>query len=217
MFCYGDGLNLRQGQLIQMPVCTRLDANHLTLLATIELPQICELGVSLGHPDSNMIWRKHTAINANLSGLKLLHVHDWHQKADLIEILQSLPVLQNLILGNCSDRDVIFFRAFVPMGANGTFVLKWPTGKDWIPAILCPMLEHLFIEGMDPTEQPGLIAVLNEVVTLRSMCGCPLKRFTFTQFRSKPGHKFMLIGGDGRFAMEKAILDMHAKPFELEI
>ena len=217
VYCSEEDLNLSQGQLIEMPFCTRLDINHLTLLATIKLPLICELGVSLNHPNSSMIWGKHIATNANLSGLKLLHVHDWYQGADLIEILQSLPVLQDLILGNCSDLDENFFGALGPMGGNGTFVLKWPTGKDLIPRILCPMLEHLFIEGMDPTGKPELIAVLNEVVTVRSICGSPLKRFTFAQFRSKPGSKLILIGKDGRFAMEKVILARHAGPFELDI
>jgi len=215
VYCYEEDLNLSQGQFIQMPVCTRLDINHLTLLATIKLPLIYELGVSLDHPDYNMIWGKHIAMNANLSGLKLLQVHDWHQEADLIETLQSLPVLQNLILGSCEDLDVDFFRALVPMGANGTSVMKRPTTEDWISAILCPMLEHLFIEGMDPSEQPELTAVLNEVVTLRSMCGSPLKKFTFVQFWSRS--KFVLIGRDGRFAMEKVVLSKGAGLFELDI
>jgi len=217
VYCYEEDLNLSQGQLIEMPICTRLDINHLTLLATIKLPLICELGVSLDHPDSNMIWGKHIAMNANLPGLRLLHVHDWHQETDLIEILRSLPALQTLILGNCSDLDVNFFSALDPMGAKATYVMKPFTGERWISIALCPTLEHLFIEGMDPTEQPELIAVLNEVVTLRSMLGSPLKEFNFAQFQSKPRSKLILIGRDGSFAMEKVILARDAMPFELYI
>ena len=217
LYCYEEDLDLSQGQHTQMPVCTRLVVNHLTLLATIKLPRICELGVSLDHPYSNMIWGMRIAMNANLSGLALLHVHDQHQRADLIGILKSLPGLRYLILGNGEDLDVKFFRALVPMGANGTSVMRRPTSEGWISAILCPMLEHLCIEGMDLTEQSELIPVLNEVVTLRSMCGSPLKRFTFAQFRSTPGSEFTLIGRDGSFAMEKVILSMGARPFKLDI
>src|SRR5258706_955245 len=62
----------RQGSLTEMPVCTRLVV-PLRRLATLKLPQIRELSLpidaELGH-----IWEKHIAVNANLSGLKLLHL-----------------------------------------------------------------------------------------------------------------------------------------------
>ena len=73
---HGDGPKPSMDQVTQMPVCTRLDVDDLTLLATLKLPQICELGVSFNHPNPNLIWGKHIAVNANLSGLRLLHVHD---------------------------------------------------------------------------------------------------------------------------------------------
>ena len=88
MSVYGESPDLSKDKVTQMPVCTRLDVDGLTLLATLKLPQICELGVSLDHPEFDMIWEKHIAVNANLSGLELLHVYGWYQQADLIQVLQ---------------------------------------------------------------------------------------------------------------------------------
>ena len=45
----GEDIELSEGQVTQMPVCTRLDAGDPTLLATFKLPQIRELGVSFDH------------------------------------------------------------------------------------------------------------------------------------------------------------------------
>ena len=92
-----------------------MGVEDLTLLATFNLPQIRELGVSLDHPEFNMIWEKHVAVNANLSGLKLLHVYGWHQQAYLIQVLRCLPILETLIIGDGSDLDADCFREFVPM------------------------------------------------------------------------------------------------------
>jgi hypothetical protein len=131
---------LSQGQVTQMPVCTRLDVDDLTLLATFKLPQICELGVSFDHPEFNMIWEKHIAVNANLSGLELLHVYGWYQQADLIQALRCLPVLKSLILGNGSDLDADFFGEFVPMHPNVTAVWMQSHDEGQMSAILCPML-----------------------------------------------------------------------------
>jgi len=200
-----------------MPVCTRLDVKDLNLLATFKLPQICELGLYFDHPDSNLIWSTDIVVNSNLSGLRLLHVHDWHQDTDLIRILRSLPVLESLILGNGSSLVVKFFRAFVPMSANGTFGLNLPSGEGQISAILCPMLKSLLIEGVVPTDQPELIPVLKEVVSLRAMGGSPLKRFTFYEFWPAAGNKFELIGRDGSVSIEKIGLNDDDKPFGLEI
>ena len=84
MSLYGEGPNLDEDQVTQMPVCTRLYVDDLTLLATLKLPQVCELSASFYHPEFNMIWETHIAVNANLSGLELLHVYGWHQQVDLI-------------------------------------------------------------------------------------------------------------------------------------
>ena len=57
-------------------------------------------------------------VNANLSGLELLHVYRWHQQADLIQALQGLPVLKSLVIGNGSGLHEGFFWEFVPIHQN---------------------------------------------------------------------------------------------------
>ena len=84
---HGGDPELSNNQVTQMPVCTRLDVDDLTLLATLKLPQIREMGVSFNHPEFHMIWERHVAVNANLLGLELLHVHGWYKQADLIQVL----------------------------------------------------------------------------------------------------------------------------------
>ena len=201
----------------EMPVCTRLDAEDLTLLATLKLPQIRELGVSFDHPESNLIWGKDISVNANLSGLELLHVHHWEATTDLAQILGFLPVLEKLIVGNGQDLGVSFFRAFIPGGKNRVSELKKGShGEGHIPPMLCPMLKGLFIEGVDPKEQPGLL-VLEEIVTLRAMGGSPLQTFTFSQFQPECGTKFKLIRKDRSFGMEIVPLPVDARRFELLI
>ena len=201
----------------EMPVCARLDAEDLTLLATLKLPQICELGVSFDHPESNLIWGNHIAVNANLSGLKLLHVQHWGANIDLVQILSFLPVLKQLIVGDGKELGVSFFRAFIPVGGNRVSRLKNQSSSGGnIPPMPCPMLKGLFIEGVDPKEQPGL-PVLEEVVTLRAVGGSPLQTLTFSQFLPKHGTEFKLIGKDGSFGMEIVTLPVDARPFELHI
>ena len=201
----------------EMPVCTRLDAEDLTLLATLKLPQIRELGVSFDHPESNLIWGEHIAVNANLLGLKLLHVHHWGVSTDLVQIMGFLPVLEKLIVGNGKDLDVSFFRAFIPVGENSISGLKKGSCREGhIPPMLCPMLKGLFIEGFDPMAQPGLL-VLKEVVTLRAVGGSPLQAFTFSQFQPNRGKEFKLIRKDGSFGMEIVPRPVDARSFELLI
>ena len=212
-----EGHSLIFGLPTKMPVCTRLDAEDLTLVATLKLPEICELGVPFDHPESNVIWGQHIAVNANLSGLKLLHVHHWGVSTDLVQIMGFLPVLQKLIIGNGKDLDVNFFRAFIPVGENSVSGLKQGSCREGhIPPMLCPMLKGLFIEGFDPMAQPGLL-VLKEVVTLRAVGGSPLQAFTFSQFQSNRGTEFKLIRKDGSFGMEIVPLPVDARPFELLI
>jgi len=122
MSLHGEGPKLSEGRVTQLPVCTTLDVDDLTLLATLNLPQICELGASFGHPEFNMIWETCIAVNVNLSGLELLHVYEWYQQADLIQALRCLPVLKRLIIGYGSDLDADFFGEFVPMHLNDTAV-----------------------------------------------------------------------------------------------
>jgi hypothetical protein len=59
-----------------MPVCTRVDIDDPYLLATFKLPQIYELALDFSDPDCSTIWEKHIAVNANLSGLNLLHMRE---------------------------------------------------------------------------------------------------------------------------------------------
>ena len=210
------GHNLSPGPPTEMPVCTRLDVEDLNLLAALKLPQICELGVYFNHPESDLIWGKHIAMNANLSGLKLLHVRDWGPRVDPVQVLGFLPVLEKLIIGNGEDLDVSFFKAFIPVDENRAAVLKQPGHEGHIPLVLCSRLKSLLIEGVDPRDRPGLL-VINEVVTLRALGGFPLKGFTFSQFQPKPGREFDLINWDGSFGMDMITLPENARPFELFI
>jgi hypothetical protein len=127
-----------------------------------------------------MIWEKDIAANANLSGLKLLHVHGWYRSEDLIQVLRCLPILKSLVLGNGSGLEAEFFGEFVPMDPKGTTGLNRPPHEGQIPAVLCPMLKNLLIGGFDPTEQRELIPVLKEVVTLRAVYKSPLKTLAFS-------------------------------------
>ena len=201
--------------LIKMPVCTTLDVS-LTPLATLWLPQISQLAVSFSYPDSNLFWSNYIATNLILSGLKLLHVHDWHPETDLTQILVSLTMLETLIISapEPSQLDMDFFRAFVPMDLNGTSGVN-ESNVETQATMLCPMLNSLQIEGIDPRKQPVLLTVLEDVVILRAGHGSPLTRFTFSEFNSEPKRKFELIGEGGRFAMEMVGLSMRAKPFKL--
>ena len=215
MSFHGGGRKLRKAQVTEMPMCTKMDIDDLALLATFKLPQISELGVPFDHPGFNILWGMHVAVNVNLSGLELLHVHRWYQQADLIQALRCLPVLKSLILANGSDLDAAFFGEFVPMHPKETTGLMQPHDECQISPILCPMLRSLLIERCGPPKPVELIPVLKQVVTLRAVCGSPLKRFTFSSIEL--GTKFELIGSQGCFVAEIGSMDEDAKPFRIDI
>jgi len=203
---------LGQGQITQMPVCTRLDVGDITLLATFKLPRIRELGVSLDHPEFNMIWAKHIVVNSNLSGLELLHMRGWHQQVDLVQVFRCLPVLKTLILGSGPVLSADFFGEFVPMDLNETSAPVQSRDMGRASAILCPMLTSLRVERLDPTERLEIIPVLEEVVTLRAVGGSPLKEFALYSF--KEGHRiWQLIGRNGSFVVDGP--SRFSRPFEL--
>jgi hypothetical protein len=207
-----DKHNLSQRLLTEMPVCTRLDL-ELSSLATLKLPQIRELGIRFDHLEPNMIWEKHVVVNANLSGLRLMHVWGWNSpKMDVARILTSLPALETLIIvwQPLNPLGVEFFRAILPMDTNGTAGLIEESGKGDVPAVLCPNLESLQIEGVDLMKQPKLIPALKKIVSLRAVVGSPLKSFTFMD----SGRKWEMIGRDGRLTMEEVV---PAEEFRLDI
>jgi len=212
---HGVDPNLSEGRFTHMPVCTTLDVDDLTLLATFKLPQICELGASFHHPEFNMVWETCIAVNMNLSGLELLHVYGWYQQADLIQALRCLPALKSLIIGNGSDLDAHFFGEFVPIHLNETTALIQPHNEGQLPAVLCPMLGSLLIEGCDFKQQPELMPFFKQVVTLRATCGSPLEEFTLFDFEL--GRKTELVGSHGSFVMETAVLGEDDEPFGLDI
>ena len=211
----GEGPDLSQDQVTQMPACTRLDVDDFNLLANLKLPQICELGASFDHPEFNMIWEKHIVVNANLSGLELLHVYGRYQQADLIQVLRCLPVLKSLILANGSNLDAGFFEEFILMHPNETTGLTQSHNEGHISPILCPMLSSLLIEGCDPIEQVELVPVLKQLVTLRAVCDSTLKRFILSAVKFR--RKFELVGSQGGLVTEMDSLDEVAEPFHLDI
>jgi hypothetical protein len=207
--------NPEQGPLTDMPVCTRLVV-LLSRLATLKLPQISELGVSIDCKNPNHIWERRIAVNANLSGLKVLHL--WVDNRgrdlatiDLIEALRSLPALETLVLDGryLASPYVDFFEAFVPMDVQG-IGLNQPSSVSQKSGVLCPRLESLRIEGINLTKEPGPMAVFKDIVTLRAMIGSPLKIFTFYLL----GKTWELIGRDGSLVVEKVA---RAQRFELKI
>ena len=162
-----------------------------------------------------MIWEKHITVNANLTGLELLHVYGWYQQADLIQALRCLPVLKSLILANGSDLDVAFFGEFVQIYPNEIAGPMQSHDEGRVSPLLCPMLRSLLIEGCDPTERVELIPVLKQVVTFRVVRGSPLRRFTLTAIEFE--RKFELNGSQGGLVTEIDSLDEDAKPFRLDI
>jgi hypothetical protein len=215
MFLHGEGAKLSHAQATQMPVCTRLDVDDLTLLATFKIPQIRELGVSFDHPDFKIVWDKHISVNANLTALEFLHVCGQHQQADLIQALRCLPALKSLIVGNGSDLEADFFGNFVPMHLNDNAASIQSPNECQVSAVLCPTLRSLLIEGHDLTQGLGLIPILKQIVTLRAVCGSPLKRFTLFDFELR--RETNLIGSHGSFVVKTVDLDGEAKPFRLDI
>ena len=205
------------GPLTEMPVCTRL-AVRLSTLCTLKLPQIRELCVN-NTGEGGHIWEKRIAVNANLSGLKLLHVpHLWELRFNTFaKILALLPALESLIVGVEYRRSsfVDCLEAFVPMNMLGT---SGPNQSSWegqISGVLCPRLESLQIEGISLTERTELMPVLKDIVTLRAAIGFPLRSLTFYfQGSQREGQKWELIGGDKRFMMEEVV---PAEKFRLDI
>jgi len=209
----------RQDRLTEMPVCTRLVAT-LSRLATLKLPQVRELEVLVDDDEEpDYLWERHVAVNAQLSGLKLLSLSTAEYGTsyfnDIPKILGSLPALETLVLHkrHLVKPYVTFFEAFIPMNAQGT---SKPILGGQIPEVLCPRLESLQIEGISPTVQPELKPVLKNIVTLRAIIGSPLKSFTFGDWDwySRATHKWELIGRDGSFMMEEVI---PAQKFKLDI
>jgi len=217
MSLHGEGPNLSHAQVTQMPVCTRLDVDDLTLLATFQIPQICELGASFDHPEFYMIWEMSIAVNVNLSGLELLHVHGWYQQADLIQALRCLPALKSLIIGNGSDLDADCFGEFVPKPLNETAAFMQSHNGGQVSAVLCPMLRSLLIEECDLTQRRELMPVFNfrRVVTLRAVWGSPLEEFTLFDFEL--GRMTKLVGSQGIFVMKTIVLGRGTQRFRLDI
>jgi len=204
----------RQDRLTEMPLCTRL-VTSLSRLATLKLPQVRELEVYAGNEEEpDYLWEKYVAVNAQLSGLKLLSLSTAEDKIsyfnDIPKILGSLPALETLVLHwqQLVYPYVTFFKAFIPINAQGTSEPIW---EGQIPEVLCPRLESLQIEGISPTVRPELMPVLKNVVTLRAIIGSPLKSFTFYHPDPK---KWELIGRDGSFMMEEVV---PAQSFKLDI
>jgi hypothetical protein len=199
----------------EMPVCTRVDIDDPHLLASFRLPQIHELALDYSSRDHSIIWEKQISVNANLSGLTLLHIKGLLSYENLIQLLRSIPLLETLII---SPRfRAVPFRVFLPMDANGASGLKQMCGEGQTLALLCPRLHSLRTEGRDPSLDPELISILKDIVTLRAEFGSPLKDFTLSEFWPKPGRLFKLVGMNGGFTMEKIDLPDEAKGFEMDI
>ena len=199
-----DRHNLDHGLLTEMPVCTRVVA-ALCSLATFKLPRIRELCIWFEHLEPNVIWEKHVAVNVNLSGLRLMHVWSWYPypNMDLIKILESLPALDTLIIvwSPLAPPSVDFFKAFVPIVTRETSHLTKESGEGQLPAVLCPKLESLQIEDIDPHKHPQLMSVLEEIVAVHATVGSLLKSLTFLD----SGRKWELIGMDGRLTMTEVV------------
>ena len=212
-----DDLIPQQGPLTEMSVCTTLVV-PFSLLGTFKLPQIRELSVhNIGK--EGHIWEKHIAFNANLSGLRLLHVmHPLGPPSiDFIKFLRLLPALESLIIsvGYHRSLSVDYLEAFVPMNVLGPSRPNQSTWEDRISGVLCPKLESLQIEGISLTKQTELMPVLRDIVTLRAAIGSPLKSFIFYfQGYLETPQKWQLIGRDQGFMMEEVV---PAEKFRLDI
>ena len=197
-----------------MPICTSVDIDDPWVLSTFKLPHIHELALFFSNRHCPEIWKEHIAVNANLSGLNLLHMKYWPLGEDLIPILRSLPLLETLIITTWLGVDS--FKAFLPMDADGTSVLKPTSDEGKTLVVLCPRLRHLQVECEDCWVEPNLVPFAKDIITLRAECGSPLKVFTLSHFSPMPGRKFELIGRDGSFSMEKSVL-AEAEKYKLDI
>jgi len=201
--------NPGQNPLTEMPVCTRLVA-PLSRLATLKLPQIREIGVYIDHKNFNQIWENHIAVNANLSGLRLLHLCGRpHSMAplpvfEIVKTLGLLPTLETLVLDfqHLVGPYVNFFEAFVPSDVPRTTGLNQSSRESQISGVLCPRLESLqiTIAHFRLAERP----VFKDIVTLRANIGSPLKNFTLCEYMH-PRKKWELIGRDGGFIPEEVV------------
>ena len=223
-----DAFTIDAGPLIELPVCNRLLVG-LTKLASLNLPQILELGLLISgkvpnRDNAGSVWEKHVAVNSNLSGLKCLHFYDPYcediEYTDLIQILRSVPALEILIIDNryIKNRYMDFFEAFVPVRAQEISGLHQSSEEGHRLGVLCPKLESLQIQEIHLTERPELMPVLKDIVTLRTTIGYPLKSFTFYiclyVAEKKSEQKWELIGKDGKFTMGEVI---PAQEFDLDI
>ena len=201
-----------QRRWTEMPVCTRLVA-PLSRLAALKLPRIHELVVFFDHSAPNYLWKKHIAVNANLSGLTLLGLrgidNEWSPLTDITQILRPLSALETLVI-DLVVPILTFFRDFIPMETSG---LNQSSCEGQISRVLCPRLQSLQIEGIEPTEELELMPVLKDIVTRHAIIGSPLKSFTF-YFDRDPGKKWEMIGRDGSFTMEEVV---PAQRFQLNI
>jgi hypothetical protein len=198
-----------------MPVCTRVDTDDPYLLATFKLPQISQLALDFSHSNFSTIWEKGIAVNANLSGLNLLHMKNWPVGGDLILILRSLPSLETLIISFWGG--AISLRAFLPIDESGTSGLELTSREGKTVELLCPRLQSLQIEGGSHLVDQEPIPIFKNIVTLRAMCGSPLKVFTISEILPPAGSKFALIGRDGSFTMERIVLAEGSEGFKLDI
>ena len=134
------------------------------------------------------------------------------RRTDLIPILRSFPALETLVIdsGYILIPYVGFFKAFVPIRAQDTTGLYQSSGDGQPSGVLCPKLERLQIQGINLTEQPELIPVLNDIITLRTIIGSPLKSFTFCFYN----YMQELVGKDGMFTVQEVV---QAQRFELVI
>ena len=204
--------NPGQGPLTEMPVCTRLDV-PLSRLATLKLPQICELGVYIDHKNVNYIWGKHIVVNANLSELRLLNLRTRFQLStiDITEILGSLSALETLVLNGNPFGTLL--EVFIPTIGHGSFGLNQSSWEGQMPGVLCPRLGSLQIEGISFTGKLKLMTILKAIVSFRAIAGSPLKSFTFYHWRPSK-KKWELIGKDGGFFMQDVV---PAQSFQLDI
>ena len=194
-----------------MPVCTRLDIDDPWALAAFKLPQIHELALDFSDRNCSVIWEEHMAVNANLSGLNLLHMKNWPSSGDLLPILRSVPLLETLIIAT-TWRSVDSLWAFLPMDVNGT------SGEGKVLGVLCPRLQDLQVESEYLWVRPDKVPFVKDIITLRADCGSPLKVFTVSEFSRKPGRKFELVETrDGSFTMEMSVMADKAEKFKLDI
>ena len=148
-----------------------VDIDNPYLLATFRLPLIYELALNFSHPDCSIIWEKRIAVNANLSGLNLLHMKEWPFNGDMIPILRLLPLLETLIVSpqqrTVSSRfpidkietsGLISGLARTPMipyiGGTAISGLNQTSGEGQKLALLCPRLQRLQIESVISPFQP---------------------------------------------------------------